>query len=126
MTLSARDRKDPNSKGKPDAEASAELRHGDEPEVHAGPRENRGTGVVSEDDTRWISTASALPINGQPVEFVLDARECAITGTYAHGGFLSRWTRYAPELVCKWRGALEDAPRTCRPTPPPPSAAMSP
>ena len=118
---SARDRENPNSNGKPDAEASAALHHGDETDSHTGPHENRRMSVIGEDETKWISTASALPIHGQPVEFVLDARECAITGTYAHGGFLSRWTRYAPELVCKWRGAIEDAPRTCRSTPPPPA-----
>ena len=125
MTLSsARDRKNPNGNGKPAAEASAALHHDDESGAHT--HENRGTSMVGDDDTRWISTASALPVHGQPVEFVLDARECAIIGTYTHGGFLSRWTRYAPELVCKWRGAIEDAPRTPRSTPRPPGAAMSP
>jgi hypothetical protein len=57
-------------------------------------------------DSTWISTASQLPARGQPVEFMLAARECPILGIYAEGGFRSRWTHYAPELVCRWRGAM--------------------
>ena len=56
-------------------------------------------------DVHWISTTAALPVNGQPVEFMLGARECPIFGVYADDGFRSRWTRYASDLVCKWRGA---------------------
>jgi hypothetical protein len=56
-------------------------------------------------DATWISTASALPARGQSVEFMLAARECPIVGVYSDDGFRSRWTRYAPELVCRWRGA---------------------
>ena len=58
-------------------------------------------------DTNWISTASALPVRGQPVEFMLAARECPIVGVYSGDGFRSRWTHYAAELVCRWRGAEE-------------------
>lgn len=58
-------------------------------------------------DTTWIDTASALPARGQPVEFMLAARECPIVGVYSGDGFRSRWTYYAPELVCRWRGAPE-------------------
>ena len=58
-------------------------------------------------DNTWISTASALPVRGQPVEFMLAARECPIVGIYSGDGFRSRWTHYAPELVCRWRGAEE-------------------
>jgi hypothetical protein len=58
-------------------------------------------------DTNWISTAAALPVHGQPVEFMLTERECPIVGTYGQDGFRSRWTRYAPELVCRWRGAMQ-------------------
>jgi hypothetical protein len=82
--------------------------------------------MASQHESNWICTSSALPIDGQPVEFMLDARECPITGTYLHGGFLSRWTRYAPELVCRWRGAIAVASEVRRATPPPPSATMSP
>ena len=60
-------------------------------------------------DTSWISTESALPVDGQPVEFMLGARECPIVGVYSHDGFRSRWTRYAADLVCKWRGASDEA-----------------
>ena len=59
-------------------------------------------------DTSWISTESALPADGQPVEFMLDTRECPIMGVYSQEGFRSRWTRYAADLVCKWRGAAEN------------------
>jgi hypothetical protein len=56
-------------------------------------------------ESTWISTVSALPARGQPVEFMLAERECPIVGVYADDGFRSRWTHYAPELVCRWRGA---------------------
>lgn len=65
--------------------------------------------MVVLDDSSWISTASALPADGQPVEFMLGARECPIVGVYSQDGFRSRWTRYASDLVCKWRGAAENA-----------------
>jgi|KBSMisStaDraftv2_1062788.scaffolds.fasta_scaffold2276042_2 hypothetical protein len=60
------------------------------------------------DDTNWINTKAQLPARGQPVEFMLAARECPIVGVYSDGGFRSRWTNYAPEIVCRWRGALGD------------------
>ena len=60
------------------------------------------------DASTWISTAAALPIMGQPVEFMLAARECPIVGVYSGDGFRSRWTHYAAELVCRWRGAIGD------------------
>ena len=62
-------------------------------------------------DLNWISTESALPACGQPVEFMLAERECPIVGIYADDGFRSRWTRYAPQLVCRWRGAADHAPK---------------
>jgi hypothetical protein len=58
------------------------------------------------DASTWISTAAALPVAGQPVEFMLAARECPIVGVYSGDGFRSRWTHYASELVCRWRGAI--------------------
>jgi hypothetical protein len=62
-------------------------------------------GPTMQQESTWIYTASQLPARGQPVEFMLAARECPIVGVYSEGGFRSRWTRYAPELVCRWRGA---------------------
>ena len=56
----------------------------------------------------WISTESALPADGQPVQFVLHRRSLPIAGTYSRDGFRSRWTHYAQEVVCKWRGLLDD------------------
>ncbi len=61
-------------------------------------------------DIAWIDTASALPVNGQPVLFLLYKRQSPISGMYARDEFRSRWTSYATELVCKWRG-LTDEPR---------------
>jgi len=55
-------------------------------------------------ETMWIHTASALPANGQPVQFMLHKRESPISGVYAREEFCSRWTHYAPALVSKWRG----------------------
>ena len=51
----------------------------------------------------WITTACALPADGDTVEFVLDERECPMRGIYALGRFESRWTRYAPTDVRQWR-----------------------
>jgi hypothetical protein len=61
---------------------------------------------VASSGTSWINTTSALPVCGQPVEFMLAERECPIVGVYSEDGFRSRWTRYAPQLVCRWRGAI--------------------
>lgn len=61
--------------------------------------------ALPHDSSSWIETDAQLPARGQPVEFMLAARECPILGIYAEGGFRSRWTRYAPEIVCRWRGA---------------------
>jgi hypothetical protein len=65
--------------------------------------------VAEQQQSTWISTASALPIRGQPVEFMLAERECPIIGVYSGDGFRSRWTHYASELVCRWRGAAHAA-----------------
>ena len=62
-------------------------------------------------DTAWIDTASALPAAGQPVQFVLHRQASPISGVYAADGFRSRWTHYASELVCKWRGLVDGADR---------------
>jgi hypothetical protein len=60
--------------------------------------------------TPWISSSTALPSDGQPIEFVLDNREVAIAGTYAGQIFRSRWTSYDIERVVAWRlAALSSA-----------------
>jgi len=64
-------------------------------------------------DIAWIDTTSALPVNGQAVQFLLHRRQSPISGMYARDGFRSRWTSYATELVCKWRG-LTDTPSDIR------------
>lgn len=53
--------------------------------------------------TPWVRSSTALPREGQPVEFVLDDREIAIDGTYAGQTFWSRWTNYDLERVGSWR-----------------------
>jgi hypothetical protein len=54
-------------------------------------------------NTSWIRSSTALPNDGQPIEFVLDDREIAIAGTYAGQTFQSRWTTYDLERVGAWR-----------------------
>ena len=54
-------------------------------------------------NTSWIRSSTALPRDGQPIEFVLDDREIAIAGTYAGQIFRSRWTLYDVERVGAWR-----------------------
>ena len=53
--------------------------------------------------TSWIRSSTALPRDGQPIEFVLDDRDVAIAGTYAGQIFRSRWTLYDVERVGAWR-----------------------
>ena len=71
------------------------------------------TAMAHDDASTWISTTAALPVTGQPVEFMLAARECPIVGVYSGDGFRSRWTHYAAELVCRWRGAAHDIAFDC-------------
>ena len=54
-------------------------------------------------DSLWVSSAAGLPLEGQPIEFVLDGREVALDGTYGLGTFQSRWSEYAIERVRSWR-----------------------
>ena len=61
----------------------------------------RGMVMIASHDSNWISTASAMPADGQSVEFMLGARDCPIFGVYSQDAFRSRWTRYAVDLVCK-------------------------
>jgi hypothetical protein len=58
-------------------------------------------------EANWITTTSALPTDGTPVEFVLDGRECPMRGNYVLGHFESRWSKYEPECVREWRCAGE-------------------
>jgi len=53
----------------------------------------------------WISTACALPSEGEQVEFMLDERECPLRGVFILGRFESRWTYYAPANVRLWRSS---------------------
>ena len=53
--------------------------------------------------TPWIRSSTALPRDGQPIEFVLDYRDIAIEGTYAERTFRSRWSTYDIERVGVWR-----------------------
>jgi hypothetical protein len=59
--------------------------------------------------TQWIRSIAGLPLEGQPVEFVLDGREVAIEGTYIERAFRSRWSDYTIERVRSWRPAGFDS-----------------
>ncbi|MGA9342407.1 MAG: hypothetical protein WBV61_08750 [Rhodanobacteraceae bacterium] len=60
----------------------------------------------------WVQSSTALPRDGQAVEFVLDHREVAIDGTYGGQVFRSRWTSYDIDRVNTWRlGDLTSADR---------------
>lgn len=51
----------------------------------------------------WTPTSQALPPDGRDVEFILERRPMAMTGTYHHGLFASRWSTYAAAAVLEWR-----------------------
>lgn len=53
--------------------------------------------------SEWIASSTALPPDGEPVEFVLDGRAVAMDGTYAQQTFKSRWTGYDIQRVRTWR-----------------------
>ena len=54
---------------------------------------------------QWIAGSSALPREGQEVEFMLDRRDVAMAGSYVQRIFKTRWTAYEAERVCVWRSA---------------------
>lgn len=58
----------------------------------------------------WVTSSTALPDEGQSVEFVLDGREVAMGGIYVQRTFRSRWTGYEVERVRTWRSADVDPP----------------
>ncbi len=64
----------------------------------------RSTGM----HTQWFDSAGGLPLEGQPVEFVLDGREIAMDGTYGEGVFHSHWSGYPIKRVRAWRPADSD------------------
>lgn len=53
----------------------------------------------------WTPTSEALPPEGGDVEFVLDHRSLAMSGTYRRGMFASRWSEYDAVAVREWRNA---------------------
>jgi len=53
----------------------------------------------------WVRSSSALPRDGESVEFVLDGRHVPLDGTYVHQTFQSRWSGYDIQRVCTWRVA---------------------
>ncbi|MHB8310944.1 hypothetical protein [Metallibacterium sp.] len=56
----------------------------------------------------WVTSSTALPDEGQAVEFVLDGREVAMGGVYVQRTFRSRWSGYEVERVRTWRSADSD------------------
>lgn len=53
--------------------------------------------------TPWVTTSAALPHDGSVVEFLLDGRECPLSGKFVLGRFETRWAHYDPETVSEWR-----------------------
>jgi hypothetical protein len=54
--------------------------------------------------SQWTTSATALPIEGQSVEFHLEeGRETALDGTYFQRAFQTRWTTYDITRVRSWR-----------------------
>jgi hypothetical protein len=53
--------------------------------------------------TRWIASSTALPHDGDSVEFVLDGRKVPLDGTYTRQTFNSRWSGYDVQRVRTWR-----------------------
>ena len=51
----------------------------------------------------WTPTSQALPPDDCVVEFVLDHRDMAMTGTYRQRVFASRWSEYEMTAVREWR-----------------------
>ncbi len=51
----------------------------------------------------WVLTSQALPPEGRKIEFVLDHRDMAMSGTYRGSVFVSRWSRYDIDVVREWR-----------------------
>lgn len=51
----------------------------------------------------WTPTSEALPAEGNVVEFLLERRDLALTGTYHCCHFVSRWSRYSAGAVREWR-----------------------
>lgn len=64
----------------------------------------------------WTPTSQALPPDDCVVEFVLDHRDMAMTGTYRQRTFVSRWSTYDTAAVREWRvaPARDDAVGTAR------------
>jgi hypothetical protein len=55
--------------------------------------------------THWVASSTALPHEGDCVEFVLDGRSVPMDGTYEHQTFQSRWSDYDVQRVRTWRSA---------------------
>lgn len=53
----------------------------------------------------WVASSTALPPEGESVEFVLDGREVPMGGTYTHQTFQSRFSGYDVQRVRTWRAA---------------------
>lgn len=53
--------------------------------------------------TQWIASSTALPHDGDSVEFVLDGRKVPLDGTYTRQTFQSRWSGYDVQRVRTWR-----------------------
>jgi hypothetical protein len=56
----------------------------------------------------WITTADALPNDGDAVQFLVDERDITLHGRYESCAFKSRWWCHSPVDIRFWR-KLDDA-----------------
>ncbi|HEY0180069.1 MAG TPA: hypothetical protein VGC30_10620 [Dokdonella sp.] len=57
----------------------------------------------------WIATATALPKEGDAVQFVIEERDILLAGIYESCTFRSRWSLHSPGEVSAWRKLDADA-----------------
>ena len=58
---------------------------------------------------QWVASSTALPHDGESVEFVLDGRKIPIDGNYTRQTFQSRWSGYDVQRVRAWRPVHMDS-----------------
>ncbi len=53
----------------------------------------------------WVSTAASLPLDGEPIQLLLNERNVPMIGICSNGEFHTRWAEYGVDRVRYWRGA---------------------
>lgn len=54
---------------------------------------------------QWVTSATALPVEGDRVEFHVEYREIPLAGTFVGNAFRTRWSDYDRGRVRSWRVA---------------------